>query len=100
MLNALGRVKPCSPWYELDGPMRAAAIDLGKVEYLQGPAGSVTIHNCRTLHYSKANWSEVPRPLLLNVYSAADAMPYTFNPLQSKHYGAIVRAGLPRTMAP
>ena len=60
-------------------------------DYLEGPAGSVTIHNCRTLHYSKANWSEIPRPLLLNVYSAADAMPYTYNPLQSKYYGAIVR---------
>ena len=31
MLNALGWVKPCSPWYELGPPMRAAAIDLGKV---------------------------------------------------------------------
>ena len=59
--------------------------------YLEGPAGSITIHNCRTLHYSKANWSETPRPLLLNVYSAANAMPYTYNPLQSPHYGAIVR---------
>ena len=66
-------------------------IDMSKVDYLEGPAGSVTIHNCRTLHYSKANWSEIPRPLLLNVYSAANAMPYTYNPLQSKYYGAIVR---------
>ena len=33
-----------------------------------------------------------PAPaLLLNVYSAADAMPYTYNPLPSKYYGAIVR---------
>jgi ectoine hydroxylase len=78
-------------WVGCLKPADAAAIDWGKVEYLQGPAGSVTIHNCRTLHYSKANWSEVPRPLLLNVYSAADAMPYTYNPLQSKYYGAIVR---------
>jgi len=69
----------------------AAAIDTRKIDYLQGPAGSVTIHNCRTLHHSKANWSEVPRPLLLNVYSAADAMPYTYNPLQSRYYGALVR---------
>jgi hypothetical protein len=29
---------------------------MSKVAYLEGPAGSVTIHNCRTLHYSKANW--------------------------------------------
>jgi hypothetical protein len=64
---------------------------MSKVTYLEGPAGSVTIHNCRTLHYSKANWSDIPRPLLLNVYSAADAMPYTANPLPSKHFGAIVR---------
>lgn len=78
-------------WVGCLKPADAAAIDMSKVDYLEGPAGSVTIHNCRTLHYSKANWSEIPRPLLLNVYSAADAMPYTYNPLQSKYYGAIVR---------
>jgi Phytanoyl-CoA dioxygenase (PhyH) len=78
-------------WVGCLKPQDAAAIDMSKVDYLEGPAGSVTIHNCRTLHYSKANWSEIPRPLLLNVYSAADAMPYTYNPLQSKYYGAIVR---------
>jgi hypothetical protein len=72
-------------------PEDAAAIDMSKVVYLEGPAGSVTIHNCRTLHYSKANWSDTPRPLLLNVYSAANAMPYTYNPLQSRYYGALVR---------
>ena len=66
-------------------------IDISKVVYLEGPAGSVTIHNCRTLHHSKANWSEIPRPLLLHVYSASDAMPYTHNPLPSKYYGAHVR---------
>ena len=68
-----------------------AAIDMSKVVYLEGPAGSITIHNCRTLHHSRANWSDVARPLLLNVYSAANAMPYTFNPLKSRYYGAIVR---------
>ena len=36
--------------------------DLGKVsldsaEYLMGPAGSVTIHNCRTIHGSRPNLS-------------------------------------------
>jgi hypothetical protein len=78
-------------WVGCLKPTDAAAIDMSKVDYLEGPAGSVTIHNCRTLHYSKANWSETPRPLLLNVYSAANAMPYTYNPLQSKYYGAVVR---------
>ena len=72
-------------------PAEAAAIDMSKVDYLEGPAGSITIHNCRTLHYSKANWSQTPRPLLLNVYSAANAMPYTVNPIPSKYTGVIVR---------
>lgn len=69
----------------------AAAIDMDKAVFLDGPAGSVTIHNCRTLHYSAANNSDTPRPLLLNVYSAADAFTYTYNPLASKYDQAIVR---------
>lgn len=68
----------------------SAAIDMDKAVYLDGPAGSVTIHNCRTLHYSKANYSDIPRPLLLNVYSSADAFPYTHNPLFSKYDQAII----------
>jgi Phytanoyl-CoA dioxygenase (PhyH) len=78
-------------WVGCLRPEDVARIDMSRVAYLEGPAGSVTIHNCRTLHYSKANWSDVPRPLLLNVYSSADVMPYTYNPLQSKYAGAIVR---------
>ena len=78
-------------WVGCLRPEDVAKIDMSKVVYLEGPAGSVTIHNCRTLHHSKANWSEIPRPLLLNVYSAADAMPYTYNPLPSKYFGTIVR---------
>ena len=30
----------------------AATIDMAKADYLMGPAGSITIHNCRTLHHS------------------------------------------------
>ena len=78
-------------WVGCLNPEDAAAIDMNDAVYLDGPAGSLTIHNCRTLHYSKANYSDVPRPLLLNVYSSADAFPYTFNPLQSKYGNPIVR---------
>ena len=46
-------------WVGCLKPEDAAAIDMSKVVYLEGPAGSITIHNCRTLHYSKANWSEI-----------------------------------------
>ena len=67
-------------------------VDLSRVEYMAGPAGSITIHNCRTVHGSKKNLSPKGRPLLLNIYSAADAFPYTANPLNSPQYsGSIVR---------
>jgi ectoine hydroxylase-related dioxygenase (phytanoyl-CoA dioxygenase family) len=77
-----------------DGSLSAAdadALPAERTEYLPGPAGSVTIHNCRTVHCSAVNESDQGRPLLLNVYSAADAMPYTANPLTSSHAGEIVR---------
>jgi ectoine hydroxylase len=69
----------------------AATIEADKIKYLPGPAGSITIHNCRTIHGSKPNAADEGRPLLLNVYSAADAFPYTFNPLNSDFAGRIVR---------
>lgn len=62
----------------------------GSVE-LPGPAGSLTIHNCRTLHGSLKNQSDNGRPLLLNVYSSADAMPYTPVPTPSRYYQTIIR---------
>jgi ectoine hydroxylase-related dioxygenase (phytanoyl-CoA dioxygenase family) len=58
---------------------------------LEGPAGSITIHNCRVVHGSRPNLSDQGRPLLLNAFSAADAFPYTANPLNSSHAGEIVR---------
>jgi len=65
-------------------------IDLNNVVYLDGPAGSLTIHNCRMIHGSKPNNSTIGRPLLLNVYSSADAFPYTKNPIYSKYDQRIV----------
>ncbi|WP_051581115.1 phytanoyl-CoA dioxygenase family protein [Pseudonocardia acaciae] len=69
----------------------AASVPADQAVYLPGPAGSLTVHNCRTLHCSAKNDSDLGRPLLLNVYSAADAMTYTANPLNSSHAGEIVR---------
>lgn len=68
-----------------------ARIDVDSADYLEGPAGSVTIHNCRAIHGSKKNMSAKGRPLLLNSYSAADAFTYTANPIKSPHDGEIVR---------
>ena len=66
-------------------------LDMSRETYLPGPAGSITIHNCRTVHGSKINRTDRPRPLLLNAYAAANAMTYTFNPARSKYDQRIVR---------
>jgi ectoine hydroxylase-related dioxygenase (phytanoyl-CoA dioxygenase family) len=62
-----------------------AKLDTSKTVYLTGPAGSLTIHNCRTLHSSPSNESDLGRPLLLNTMTSADAFPYTVNPIKPKH---------------
>jgi len=68
-----------------------AKLDAAKTVYLTGPAGSLTIHNCRMLHSSPRNMSDTGRPLLLNTLTAADAFPYTVNPLRPKHDQTIIR---------
>ena len=66
-------------------------IDTSKVKYLTGRAGSITIHNSRTIHSSPASKSRRPRPVLLNCYSSADAKPYTPHPDPSINANTIVR---------
>jgi hypothetical protein len=69
----------------------AAGLDLSKAAYLEGPAGSITIHHCRTVHGSKPNLSDTGRPLLLQTLSSADAFPFTHNPLTTRYYGECIR---------
>ena len=60
------------------GAMRdadVATLDLASMVWLQGPAGSVTVHNCCMVHGSMPNHSNRPRPLLLQTYSSADSYP-------------------------
>ena len=70
-----------------------ATLDLAKARYLTAPAGSLTVHNCRTIHGSPPSESDEGRPLLLNAYAAADATPYTEldPPARSVHGGEVVR---------
>ena len=104
MNNGPLAIKPCShnqplfDQYDQDGNWTgmlsdedAASIDMSDVEYLQGPASSITIHNARTLHFSPPSKSPMPRPLLLNCFASADAKPYTPNPDPSSHANQIVR---------
>ena len=74
-----------------------ARIDVARAKYMVGPAGSLTLHNCRTLHGSPANTSDRGRPLLLYVLTSGDAFPYTANPIPSpRHDGAMLRGERPR----
>ena len=65
---------------------------------LTGTAGSLILLSCRAIHGSSANESDCMRPLLLNVYSSADSMPYVANPIPSEYAGTVVR-GKPARIA-
>ncbi len=71
-------------------------FDTDKAVYLTGPAGSLTIHSCRTLHGSKRNESDIGRPLLLNTLTSGDAFPYTVNPIYPEHDQQMLRGSRPR----
>jgi len=58
---------------------------------LTGPAGTVIAINCRTVHGSSSNLTDQTRPLLLFVYSSADAFPWTAAPTPTSKTGEIVR---------
>lgn len=66
-------------------------LDINRAEYLGGPAGSITVHNCRSVHGSPPNLSDRPRPLLLMAFSAADALPITNLTSNGKYAETIVR---------
>jgi ectoine hydroxylase len=49
--------------------------DPASADYLKGSAGSVTVHNCCSVHGSAPNVSSRNRPLLLQTYAAGDSFP-------------------------
>jgi ectoine hydroxylase len=58
---------------------------------LCGPAGTVVLIHCRVVHGSAVNYSSRMRPLLLNVYSAADALAMVPAPAPTSRTGVLVR---------
>lgn len=78
-------------WLGYIPPDRLNEAGLDKAVDLTGPAGTVTVHHCATLHASRANLSDRGRPVLIVGYAACDAMPYTPAAYLSKHYGRVVR---------
>ncbi len=78
-------------WMGCLGERDAAALDSDCAVELAGPAGSVTVHNCRTVHGSGPSAGDGGRPLLLNAYTAGDAFAYTPHPDPGSHAGEVVR---------
>jgi ectoine hydroxylase len=78
-------------WVGCLSPEDLKRLDLSSAKYMVGPAGSLTLHNCRTVHGSPRNTSDLGRPLLLYTLSSADAFPYTVNPIRSSRDQAILR---------
>jgi hypothetical protein len=88
------------PLYDLyDGDVWVGALSdedvahagVERAVFPTGPAGSITVHHCRTIHGSSRNRSDRPRPLLLQTYVAADAFPYTDLVQRSKHGEELIR---------
>jgi hypothetical protein len=72
-----------------------ATLRTGTAVELCGPAGTVVLLHCRVVHGSAANYSSRMRPLLLNVYAAADALPMTPLPAPTTRTGLLVRGQEP-----
>ena len=64
----------------------------------KGRAGSVCLMHTCVAHGSTPNQSSRPRTLYICVYSAADALQITPNPVPNRHEGLIVRGQDPRSI--
>ena len=78
-------------WIGCLNPCDVEKLDIESAVYVEAPAGSITVHNCRTVHGSLASTRPDGRPLLLNAYASADAFPYTPHPEPAPHVGEVIR---------
>ena len=78
-------------WVGSLAPADVSTLPASRAVYVEAPAGSITVHNCRTVHGSPASRRDDGRPLLLNAYASADAFPYTPHPDPSCHARTVVR---------
>ena len=85
-------------WRGCIGPEDLPDVDRASAVYPAGPAGTVTVHNCRTVHGSAPNTSPRERPLLLQTYAPADAFTYTDLVKKSPRGDTLIR-GRPATWA-
>jgi ectoine hydroxylase-related dioxygenase (phytanoyl-CoA dioxygenase family) len=72
-----------------------AKLDRRGAVLLDLPAGSIHIHHYRLIHWSAPNTSPGERRLLINSYSAADAVNLASDSTKSSLYGRLVRGTWP-----
>ena len=82
-------------WTGALSPGDVATLPADTAVELCGPAGTVVVLHSRVVHGSAANYSSRMRPLLLNVYAAADALPMTPAPTPTSRTGVLVRGKEP-----
>jgi ectoine hydroxylase-related dioxygenase (phytanoyl-CoA dioxygenase family) len=78
-------------WIGCLKPSDCDTVGVERAVHPVGPAGTVTVHNCRTIHGSTRNESNRERPLLLQTYAAADAFVYTDLVRESPHGDCLIR---------
>jgi ectoine hydroxylase len=83
-------------WVGALRPEDVARAGVDRAEHPTGPAGTITVHHCRTVHGSAVNRSDRGRPLLLLTYAAADALSYTDLVRRSPHGEELIRGKPPR----
>jgi len=76
-------------------PDDIARLDRSRAVLLALPAGSIHIHHYRLLHWSAPNTSPGDRRLLINAYTAADAVCLAPDLTGSPMYGRLVRGTWP-----
>jgi ectoine hydroxylase len=85
-------------WTGAIGDEDLKRVDFTRLSWLTGPAGSITVHNCRMVHGSAANLSSRMRPLLLHTYAPCDAIPLT-NIMDKVALANVVVRGAPSAVA-
>ena len=89
--------RPDGSWTGSVSEADMATVDTTGAIASGGPAGTVVAINCRTIHGSQHNISTRPRPMLLYVYSSADAFSWMPLPAPTSKTGEIV-CGKPADM--
>lgn len=82
---------PSGKWMGYISEADVGRVAVDTADELDGPAGSVILLNCRTIHGSRPARARKARPMLLNVYSSADAFMLCSPPTPTSHTGEIIR---------